>query len=104
MKHESLGREAAEQPFDHAVLQVEVHDVFIHRARIVEYNGADRRFPAPFPGLLVAFPRDAQRVHGFGPGGIGAMALIEGREPETVDGFIPVLAGGRVSAGPCASA
>ena len=95
MQHESLGREAAEQPFDDPVLQVEVHNVFIHGAGIVEHNGANRRFPAPFPGFLVAFPGDTQRVHGFGPGRIGAMPLIERGEPEAVDGFIPVFAGGK---------
>ena len=45
-------------------------------------------------GFWSRFLGTRRRVHRFGPGGIGALALVERREPEPVDGFIPVVAGG----------
>ena len=42
------------KPLDDAVFQVEVDDVLVHRAGVVEDDRPDRRLPPPFPGLLVA--------------------------------------------------
>ena len=56
---EALGGEPAEQPLDDAVLQVEVDDVLVHGAGVVEDDRPDRRLPPPFPGLLVALARGA---------------------------------------------
>ena len=52
--------------------------------------GDSRRHSHGFWSRLL---RSAKRVHGFGPGRIGALALIEGGEPETVDRVCPSLAG-----------
>ena len=79
---EALGGEAAEQPLDDAVLQVQVDDVVVQRAGVLEDDGADRRVAAPFPELLVALAGRAERVHRVGPGRIGALALVEGGELE----------------------
>ena len=50
---EALGDEAAEQPLHDPVLQVEVDDVVVERAGVLEDDRADRRVAPPFPGLLV---------------------------------------------------
>ena len=83
MVDEPLGGEPAEQPLDDAVLQVEVDDVLVHRAGVLEDDRPDRRLPAPFPGLLVALAGSAERVHRLGPGRVGPLALVEGRETRT---------------------
>ena len=52
----ALRGEAAEEPLNDPVLQVEVNHVLVHGASVVEDDRTNGRFSAPFPGLLIAFP------------------------------------------------
>src|SRR5213594_2835770 len=76
----ALGREPAEEPLHHTLLQVEVDDSLVHATRIFKHDGTNRRIAAPFPWLLVAFPGNTQAVHCLEPRRIGAFALIDCRE------------------------
>ncbi len=85
VKHETLGYEARKQPLDDAVLQVQMHDLVVELARVLENNGTDRRFTAPFPEFLAALAGSAQRIESVGPRRIAAFPLVQGRED--VGGF-----------------
>ena len=71
MVDKTLGREAAKEPLDYTLLQVQVDHVLIHCARVFEYDRAHGRCAAPLPESLVPFPRRPEGVHRVGPGGIG---------------------------------
>ena len=90
-----LRREAAEQPLHDALFEVQVDDVVVQRAGVLEDDRPERRGAPPFPHGLVPPPGRAQGVQGVGPGGIGPVPLVEGREDEPLRPRSGPVAGGR---------
>lgn len=73
----ALRQKAAEEALDHAVLEVQVHDIVVDVAGIAKYDRPDGRLFAPLPGLLPALAGRAQGVEGGLPAGVGAHALMQ---------------------------
>src|SRR4051812_36927867 len=62
------------------MLQVQMDNLVVQPAGILEDNRSNRRFVAPLPKFLVRLPSHAERVNRVGPRWIGPFSLVNSRE------------------------
>src|ERR1035441_7430983 len=80
MVNKTLGGKAGKKALDGPLFKMKLHHFIGHNDWVFKDDRTNRRGPAPFPQLLIAWAGYPETVHGFSPGRIGPFTLVHSRE------------------------
>lgn len=90
---EPLRKEAAQEPFDHAVAEMQLDHIVVDALGSLENHGADWRRPAPLEGPLPVLRHRPQRIQRRAPGRVRAQTAVKVRKLEARGTFAGVRCG-----------
>src|SRR5467141_3285613 len=78
--HKALSQKSIEEALRHAMLKMQMHDIFIQCSEVLKHNRSNWCLFTPFPDLLVFMAREPQSVQCIDPGRVGPSSSIKRRE------------------------
>src|SRR5229473_2026173 len=78
--HKALSQKSIEEALRHAMLKMQVHDIFIQCSEVLKHNRSNWCLFTPFPDLLVFMAREPQSVQCIDPSRVCSSSSIKRRE------------------------